>query len=439
MNKMVSMQIPMSIMTPSLSYLLDTIYALKGDNYYEKQDFSLGVIIPARDEEENIKNCIDAIESQTYKPTKIIGIDDGSKDRTGEILSSYNERLKLIRHETPKGKAQSIMEALNELDTDLVVIVDADTIPAYDSFEKLRIPFSNEKVGAVCSTIFSRQNSKESPAEKFIRSGRLCEYLLSIYRKRGQSNRKAIYVASGCAVAFRTDLLKKYGIPLRTETEDLDITWLLQKEGYDVIYQPDAIAYTNEPRSLKGLKRQIGRWYRGAWQCAFLHGTSPLKSKRKRLLSTTWVQLGEGIPLSAIWLSLPILSATHTKIGPVTFTPEWALAYYLIDFTLSASPILYYGKKHKKFLQAVKSLPAWYGMRTVNAAALLYGFGKTLKDWIKGVRSWESKWERIPEYDKNTYRSSANEDVRTLEPVGKSSKHQYPIQFKEIDKHLEKV
>ena len=391
------MQFP--LLTPSPSYLLDSLYRLKKPKDYEVKDYSIGVIIPARNEEESLEACIKAIQAQTYQPAQIIAIDDGSEDRTEEILKSFDGRVKLIKHEEPKGKAKSVMEALKELETDLVVIVDGDTIPAPTNFEKLRIPFSDERVGATCSTVFSTQNGNEKNLmEKFILQGRLDEYLLSIYRKQGQSRRRALYVASGCTVAFRTELLKKYGIPQRTETEDLDLTWLLQQEGYDIVYCPDAITFTKEPKTSKSLRRQLGRWYRGAWECIFLHNTKPLKSKRKRLIFTTWLQMGEGIPLGAMWLSLPFLTAFRVKVGPITFTPEWALVFYGLDAAFSLPPILYYGKKQKKLKEAVKSLPAWYAMRTLQVLSLFYGLGKITADWIKGKREWKAKWEKVSDY-----------------------------------------
>jgi len=368
------------ILTPSPSYVLDTVYFIKGDNEYEKKDFSFGVVLSARDEEKTITECIDSILNQTYKPKQIIAVNDGSADKTGKILDSYSREIKVIHHDIPKGKVHSIMECVKELyDTDLTFIADADTVYHEKHLDEIRTPFSDEKVGAVCGTVFSYKNKNENLSEKFIRSGRLNEYLLAKYRKIGQSNRRALYVLPGSCIAVRTGILKETGIPQRTEVEDLDCTWLWQEMGYDTVYWQDAIAYTKEPENMRELLAQGGRWYRGTWQTLFIHGRRPIKSKRKRLVSTTWLQLGEGIPLSAVWLGLPIIAL---------YDPIWALTYLAIDAASFLPPMLYYAKKEKKLVEAVKAIPAYYGIRSLYASALLYGFGKTLRDWAKGKRKW---------------------------------------------------
>ena len=62
----------------------------------------VSVIIPAYNIEDYIGRCLDSVLSQTYKNLEIIVIDDGSSDRTGEILDDYekkNHRMKVIHKE----------------------------------------------------------------------------------------------------------------------------------------------------------------------------------------------------------------------------------------------------------------------------------------------------------------------------------------------------
>ena len=59
----------------------------------------VSVIIPAYNIEDYIGRCLDSVISQTYKNLEIIVVDDGSRDRTGEILDDYvkkDPRMKVV-------------------------------------------------------------------------------------------------------------------------------------------------------------------------------------------------------------------------------------------------------------------------------------------------------------------------------------------------------
>ena len=51
---------------------------------------TVSAIIPAYNEEEHVKECIETLLEQTYKPFEIIFVDDGSTDNTTNIIKNYN-------------------------------------------------------------------------------------------------------------------------------------------------------------------------------------------------------------------------------------------------------------------------------------------------------------------------------------------------------------
>lgn len=92
---------------------------------------SLSVIVPARNEEKNIRACLDAIIKQTYpsRLLEIIVIDDASTDATSTIVSSFKHPgLKLIRlsEETGKAKKRAIAAGISASSGTLIVTTDAD-------------------------------------------------------------------------------------------------------------------------------------------------------------------------------------------------------------------------------------------------------------------------------------------------------------------------
>jgi len=93
------------------------------------------MLVPAKDEEENIENCIKSLLAQDYPNFEIIAIDDRSKDRTLEILKSFEQKDKRIKvvevKELPEGytgKNHALIEGLKHTKGEWLLFIDADTV-----------------------------------------------------------------------------------------------------------------------------------------------------------------------------------------------------------------------------------------------------------------------------------------------------------------------
>ncbi|MGQ0772712.1 MAG: glycosyltransferase [Nitrososphaerota archaeon] len=94
----------------------------------------VSVILPARNEEEFIKKCLDSLLDQDYDNYEIIAIDDSSDDATGKIIADYARKNPKIIHVSagPKpdgwiGKNWACMEGYKKATGDLLLFTDADT------------------------------------------------------------------------------------------------------------------------------------------------------------------------------------------------------------------------------------------------------------------------------------------------------------------------
>ena len=97
----------------------------------------ISVCIPARNEERNIRACVEAVLNQTYRNFEAIVLDDRSTDLTLEILHSIqNEKLKIINgSDLPSGwagKPHALYQAANACDerSEWLCFIDADTFLA---------------------------------------------------------------------------------------------------------------------------------------------------------------------------------------------------------------------------------------------------------------------------------------------------------------------
>ncbi|MGA6989030.1 MAG: glycosyltransferase family A protein [Nitrososphaeraceae archaeon] len=86
--------------TPSLRQ-----FAIRRDPYTENFETvesglpKISIIIPARNEEKYIEECLDGLLRQTYQNFEIIVVDDGSSDRTAQLLQRYgmkDARIKIV-------------------------------------------------------------------------------------------------------------------------------------------------------------------------------------------------------------------------------------------------------------------------------------------------------------------------------------------------------
>lgn len=94
----------------------------------------ISVCVPARNEERNIRACVEAILAQDYPRFEVIVLEDRSTDRTGEILhalAAETDRLQVLHGvELPKGwagKPHALYQAAAVAHGDWICFVDADT------------------------------------------------------------------------------------------------------------------------------------------------------------------------------------------------------------------------------------------------------------------------------------------------------------------------
>ena len=88
------------------------------------------IILPARNEEANISNCLLSIIGQTVESWECIVIDDGSTDATSKKVEKFliDKRIRLIRNEKSIGLAASLNKGISLSKTNLICRMDADDL-----------------------------------------------------------------------------------------------------------------------------------------------------------------------------------------------------------------------------------------------------------------------------------------------------------------------
>ncbi|MDH5399262.1 MAG: glycosyltransferase, partial [Cyclobacteriaceae bacterium] len=119
-------------------------------------DPQLSVILSAYNAEKYVKEAIDSILNQTFTNFELIIADDGSKDKTRQIIDSYNDPRIIISHnESNWGKVNTVNRLFEMCRGEYLTIHDADDISVENRFER-QINFLNKnKEYQLCGTAFS--------------------------------------------------------------------------------------------------------------------------------------------------------------------------------------------------------------------------------------------------------------------------------------------
>lgn len=243
------------------STLLSKNFWLNRPHYSnEKSNLTVTVVVPAWNEEDFIRDTIEALLVQTHE-CRIIVVDDSSTDRTPDIVREYPTVRLLTTDRNQGSKSRALNYAIPYVDTDVFICVDADTSLHPDAVENLLKAFNDPDVAIACGYVYSKSH------RNFWESGRFGEYLLgqNIF-KSAQQNANIVLVASGCFFAIRTDFLRANPFPTRTIAEDMDLTWTAIEHGHRVAFVENAHCSVSDPDSFYLYDKQVSRWYRGFFQ-----------------------------------------------------------------------------------------------------------------------------------------------------------------------------
>ncbi|MFA6131599.1 MAG: glycosyltransferase family A protein [Patescibacteria group bacterium] len=97
---------------------------------------SISVIIPSYQHASTIARCLDAVFTQSLKPSEVIIVNDGSTDNTLEVLKKYEGKIKIINQENLGGQLAR-NNGFAASTGDFVIFCDADVVMRYDMLEKL--------------------------------------------------------------------------------------------------------------------------------------------------------------------------------------------------------------------------------------------------------------------------------------------------------------
>ncbi|MEV7635721.1 bifunctional polysaccharide deacetylase/glycosyltransferase family 2 protein [Pseudarthrobacter enclensis] len=243
------------------------------DHVPEDQWPFVSVLLPVFNEEVVVAKTLDALRASDYPRFEVLAINDGSTDGTLNVLTQYASTWKQLRviDQPNAGKSAASNNGIRQARGAIIITLDGDTL-----FEPQTIrmfarhfiePRNGKEVGAVAGHV------KVGNRRNIVTAWQSLEYLSGICVTRmAEGLMGAISIVPGACAAWRKDALITAGCYSHdTLAEDADLTLSLQRLGYSIVQENEAVAWTEAPLTLRGLFKQRLRWTYGNFQTLYKH------------------------------------------------------------------------------------------------------------------------------------------------------------------------
>lgn len=289
----------------------------------------ISYLVPCHNESANVVETIRSLLAQDYPEFEIIAINDASTDDTGALLDALAERhpqVRVVHFEQNQGKAMGLRVGSLAARHEILVCLDGDALLAPHSSKWIAHHFiTSARVGAVTGN--PRVRNRTTLLAR-IQVGEFSSIIGLL--KRAQRIYGRVFTISGVVCAFRKAAVHQadyWGLDVMTE--DIDISWRLQLNHWDIRYEPNALCWILMPETFKGLWRQRLRWAQGGLEVLANHFRRLLRWRSRRM----WIVAFE-LMVSTFWaytialiFSLWLIGQFYPLPAPfnaATILPGWS-------------------------------------------------------------------------------------------------------------------
>ncbi len=235
----------------------------------------VSIIVPVFNEGKVLRASIESLLDIDYNNYEIIIVNDGSTDDTaavGETLVGYqkgrNGMVKVSLLNKPNGgKSKALNAGIQYSDAQFVLCMDGDSQLTTNTLRMAVRHFTDPYIGAVAG------NVKVQNRKKVMTDLQALEYLEGLNMARSaQGFLQLVNIIPGPIGLFRKTALRDAGFySSDTFAEDADVTLKILAKGWKIVYEPNAVAYTEAPETIYQLLKQRYRWTRGILQAVRKH------------------------------------------------------------------------------------------------------------------------------------------------------------------------
>lgn len=275
------------LLLPTLAMLINAIASLKKQREAVEFEYLpfISIFIPAHNEEHTIEATVRSICESDYDEDgeiryEVIVINDGSTDRTGEILSEIKKelpQLKIVTRHPPrsgKGKGFVLNDALTLSQGDIIGVFDADTQIKTDYLRTI-VKYLNEGIDGVQSRV--KMYNKD---ENYLARMQHVEFASFANTLIGKDNMDYTGFLGGNGQFVKKDAIINCG---RWDgfavTEDLNLAIKIILNGGKIRYCGECAIYQEAVTEWRPFFRQRIRWAIGNFETLFVYLPQIIRSK----------------------------------------------------------------------------------------------------------------------------------------------------------------
>jgi len=403
----------------------------------------VALIVPAFNEERSCVESVRALLTLNYPEYEVLVVNDGSTDRTLDVLTEAfglvatmrlpsaelpTQPLRRILRSTQHpglwvvdkengGKSDALNAGLNICRAPLFCTIDADSILEPDALLRATRPFLEDDrmvaVGGIVrivngSTVDRGRVRIVRLSPNLLARLQVVEYLRAFLSARvAWSELNASLIVSGAFGLFRRDIVVQAGgYSTGTVGEDMELVVRLHRTCRDrgmvprVVFVPDPVAWTECPETLSGLARQRNRWQRGLLETLTTHIRmfgNP-RYGTVGLLAYPYFLLLEGLgPLIEIAGYVAFAITLIAGLWSPAFVASFLLLAVLVGIALSAAAVALEELTFRRY-------PRWVDLLRLFSAAVVenLGYRQLNQFWrlqgtiavMRGVRHWGPQQRR---------------------------------------------
>jgi poly-beta-1,6-N-acetyl-D-glucosamine synthase len=354
----------------------------------------VSVVIPAWNEEVGIIKTIKSVLSNDYENIEIVVVNDGSTDKSDEIMKSFIKYLSTNKipgydkityvYRENGGKGRALNTGIEHTTGEIILTMDADSAIEANGIRNLVNYYLDPEIMAVVGNVKVANNNT------IVGLLQQLEYYFGFYFKRAYAMLGAEYIFGGACASFRRSVFEELGLfDVTNKTEDIEMSMRTRFAGMKCTYAEDVIAYTEGASNIPGLVNQRVRWKKGRFDTFWKY--------RSMFFSTSD---NHNTALSFFILPLAMISEIQLLIEPLAISMLITYSIISSDFLSLALGIVFIFQTYLvacvfnnekirlgRLLSFIYTWPLFYILVWIEFLALC-------KSIIMSIRGEEIEWQK---------------------------------------------